>query len=315
MSTEGAGTELLAPELMARVRQIQLRMQRLVTDALAGSYRSTFRGSGIEFEEVRPYQPGDDVRTIDWNRTAQAGEAYVKTYVEERQLTLSFVVDSSASMDFGSRAQTKREVAAQLVALLGYVAVGQQDQVGLQLFADRPGLHLPARKGQPHVARVIREVIAARPTGRGTDLGAVLEDQARTLHQRALLFLVSDFGFVEASAQGGAADAEWVDTLGRLARRHDVVCARIVDPFEEELPDAGWIELEDPETGAVVDVDTSSPGVRAAWAAEAAARRAAIERAFLKARVGSFELSTDGDVGEPLVRFFRGRQRRRGGGA
>ena len=303
----GDAGNLMAPELMARVRQIQIRMQRLVTDALAGSYRSTFRGSGIEFEEVRPYQPGDDVRTIDWNRTAHAGEAFVKTYVEERQLTLSFVVDISASMDFGSVEQTKREVAAQLVALLGYVAVGQQDQVALQLFADRPGLHLPARKGLPHVARVIREVIAARPEVRGTDLVGVLEEQARTLRQRSLLFLVSDFGFVNNE------DQAWVDELGRLTQRHDVVCARIVDPFEENLPNAGWIELEDPETGRVQELDTSSARVRAAWAEQAAARRATIERGFLRARVGSFELRTDGDVGEPLVRFFNSRRRKRGG--
>jgi len=309
MSASDENDELLAPELMARVRQIQIRMQRLVTDALAGSYRSTFRGSGIEFEEVRPYQPGDDVRTIDWNRTAHAGEAFVKTYVEERQLTLSFVVDTSASMDFGSGAQTKREVAAQLVALLGYVAVSQQDHVALQLFADRPGLHLPARKGLPHVARVIREVIAARPSVGGTDITAVLEEQARALRQRSLLFLVSDFGFVD----DGADAAGWQDELARLARRPDVVCARVVDPFEEELPNAGWIELSDPETGRVHDVDTSSAAVREAWAARASARREAIERGLVRARAGSLELRTDGDVGEPLVRFFRGRQRRRGG--
>ena len=322
-----------AEELMARVRQIQLRMRRFVNDALSGAYRSTFRGSGIEFEEVRPYQPGDDVRSIDWNRTAHKGEAFVKTYVEERELTLQFVVDAGAGMDFGSRAYTKRELAAQVVALLSYVAVQAQDQVGLQLFAEAPGLHLPTRRGMAHAARAIREVLAARPVqapARGpaqSALAAVLEEELRMLRRRALVFVISDFA---ARHDGAAASAEaarsapaagararaagvfepaWREPLARLAQRHDVIAVRIVDPLEERLPEGGWIELEDPASGRRLDVDASSRAVRAAWSAAAEARRGALAQAFARARVDALELSTAGDIGEPIARYFERRRR------
>ena len=289
---------MLAPELMARVRQIQIRTHDLVSELLQGSYRSTFRGTGIEFEEVRPYQPGDEVRSIDWNVTARTGEPYIKTYIEERQLVLQLLVDTSLSMDFGSGEKTKREAAAEVAALLSFVAVQEQDMVGLTLFDDAPGLHLKPEKGTRHVLRVVREVMAAEARGRGSSLSAVLEHQQRHLRRRALIFVVSDFHDV---------DTEWTAVLGHLARRHDVVCVRVFDPFEEELPDAGWITLREAETGRAIDVDTRSPRVRAAWAEDAVRRRNAVKEATLRARAGLIEVDASQNSADPVVAYFKRR--------
>jgi uncharacterized protein (DUF58 family) len=279
----------------------------LVNDVLSGAYRSTFRGSGVEFEEVRLYQPGDDVRSIDWNRTAKSGEPFVKNYVEERELTLMFLVDTSLSMDFGSRAWTKREIAAAFCALLSFVAQRHQDRVGLCMFGAEPGLHLPPRKGAGAVARVVREVIAAPRTHGGTNYEAVLELQAKTLRRRSLLFLVSDFlGF----------DQDAADVIARLSRKHDVTAVRVVDPFERKLPRAGRVLLRDVEDGAMRDVDTRSSAVRDAWEREAAARDAALKEKLLRAQVGSLELGTGQDLNanlaDPLVRYFNRRRQRQG---
>ena len=298
---------LLTPELMARVRQIQIRTHGMVSAALQGAYRSNFRGSGIEFEEVRPYLPGDEVRSIDWNVTARTGEPHIKTYIEDRQLTLQFLVDTSRSMDFGSGEKTKRDCAAEVCALLSFVAVGQQDQVGLTLFADEPGLYLAPDKGHHHVLRVVREVVAARAEGTGSSLTAVLEHQMRHLKRRSLVFVVSDFLDVDAES--------WKKALARLARRHDVICLRIVDPFEEELPAAGVLLMEEIESGALVEVDTRSARVRADWARRAAARRDALSAILKRCAVDLVDLSTVHDVADPLIRCFRMRaERGRGGG-
>jgi len=294
-------TGVLAPELMARVRQIQVRTHRMVSNMLSGAYRSTFRGTGIEFDEVREYQPGDDVRAIDWNVTARTGEPYVKTFIEERQLTLQFVVDTSDSMDYGTGPRTKREAAAELCALLAYVAVFQQDQVGLTLFSDEPGLHLPPHKGNQHVLRVVREVIAARTGGSGSSLEEVLDQQLRMLRRRSMVFVVSDF----------LGTGDWADAMSRLSRRHDVIAVRVADPFEEELPAAGILMLRDVETGAMLEVDSRSRTVRDHWRRDAEARRAALVEALNRARVDLIELFTDGDVAEPVVRFFKRHRRGR----
>lgn len=300
--------ELLAPELMARVSQIQLRTHRLVNDVLSGAYRSTFRGSGVEFEEVRTYQPGDDVRTIDWNRTAKAGEPFVKTYVEERELSIVFLVDTSRSMDFGSKQWTKREAAAAFCALLSFVAQRSQDRVGLCLFGATPGLHLPARKGAGAVARVVREVIAAAPTDGPAGLQAVLDLQERTLRRRSLLFLVSDFDRFDERA---------ADTLARLARRHDVVATRVTDPFERELPAAGRLWMSELEGGRRVEIDTRSSAVRSAWREDFERRTAALEQLLARSGVDLLELGAGENLSrslaEPLVRYFAQRRRRRGG--
>ncbi|MCC7012206.1 MAG: DUF58 domain-containing protein [Planctomycetes bacterium] len=303
-------TELLVPELMARVSQIQLRTHRMVNAVLSGAYRSTFRGSGIEFDEVRPYQPGDDVRGIDWQRTAKSGEPYVKVYVEERELTLVFVVDTSLSMNFGSRLWTKREVAAAFCSLLSFVAQRSQDRVGLCMFGTTPGKHLPPRKGASAVARVVREVIAAPPTAGGTDFKAMLELQERAVRRRSLLFVVSDFeGFDDAAAE----------VLGRLARRHDVVAARVVDPFERELPAAGRIWMREIESGRLVEVDSRSSAVRSAWQSDFDARSAALAERTTKAGVDLIELGTGQNlsaaIADPLAKYFSLRRRRRAGPA
>jgi uncharacterized protein (DUF58 family) len=311
MKTEETRTpEMLTPELMARVSQIQVRTHRLVNDVLSGAYRSSFRGSGVEFDEVRLYQPGDDVRSIDWLRTAKTGDAFVKTYVEERELTLMFLVDTSLSMDFGSRDWTKREVAAAFCALLAFVAQRHQDRVGLCLFGATTGVHLPPRKGAGAVARVVREVIAAPPTHGGTNLGEALELQARTLRRRSLLFVISDFLGLDQDA---------ADLMSRLGLRHDVVAVRVVDPLERELPKAGSLWLSDLETGARKDFDTRSARVRDAWRAAWQERDTAMREKLVRAHVDLIELGTGRDLNtnlaDPLVRFFHKRRRRKGASA
>ena len=289
---------------MARVRQIQIRTHGLVSSALQGAYRSSFRGTGIEFEEVRPYMPGDEVRSIDWNVTARTGEPHIKTYVEERQLVIQLLVDTSLSMDFGSGDKTKREAAAEVCALLSFVAAGQHDQVGLCLFADEPGVHLRPDKGHRHVLRVVREVMAARAEGRGSSLSAVLEHQMRHLKRGALILVISDFLGVESD--------DWQRVLARVARRHDVICARIFDPFEETLPEAGILPFEEIETGRVVEVDTRSKAVRQEWAADARRRRDAFMGIVSRSRADFVEVSTAQSVADPIVRLFKRRVRRVG---
>lgn len=294
----------VVPELMARVRSIHLRTHRLVNTALAGSYRSTFRGQGIEFEEVRPYVPGDEVRAIDWNVTARAGEPYVKSYREERELTLHLLVDTGLAMDFGTHRWTKREAAAQFAGLLAMVALRYQDRVGLTLFGDQPGLHLPSGKGSNHVMRLIREVVAAPTTPGRSDLTAVLEAQERALKKRSLIFIVSDF-------LGGLRDAHWGTCLARLARRHDVIAVRVVDPLEEELPDVGLVSMRSMENGQLVEVDASARLVREAWNQAAVRRTAKIHEVLTRAGVDRFDLRIGEDLADPLVAFFRRRETRR----
>jgi uncharacterized protein (DUF58 family) len=315
----GAAAPGLAPGLRARARQIQLRTRRQVSNLLAGAYKSTFRGTGIEFDEVRPYQIGDDVRSIDWNVTARTGDPHVKTFVEERQLALVLMVDGSPSMDFGT-ARSKRDAAAELAALLATVAQAQHDLVGLTLFGGARELHLPPRKGEAAILRVVREVLA--PAG-GSDspvprprsasesaLAVALGHQERLSRRRALLFVLGDWLPEGAAPSAGApapARQDWEAPLARLARRHDVVAVRVFDAFEEALPAAGLVVLEDAERGGAAVVDCSSRAVREAWAARAAARRAELARALSRAGVELLELSTSSDPADALARFFRRR--------
>lgn len=303
-------TALLPPELMARVRQIRIRTHKLVSTALSGGYRSTFRGTGLEFAEVRPYLPGDDVRAIDWNVTARTGEPFIKTFAEERELTLDLVVDTSLSMDFGSRRWTKREAAAQLAALVAFVALRHQDRVGLTLFGEEPGLHLAPRKGSRHTLRIVREVLAAAPTPGASDLGAVLEHHLRAVRRRGMLFVISDFLGLAPAPQGGES---WGELLGRLALRHDLICVRIFDPLEEELPRAGIAVVREIESGRWIELDTRSRAVRESWAAAARERRAELLRTVERARAELIEVSTAGDIADPLAAFFRRRMQRYGG--
>jgi len=307
------GSGLLVPELMARVQQIHLRTHKLVNTALAGAYRSTFHGTGLEFQEVRPYQPGDDVRAIDWNVTARTGEAFIKKYAEERELTVHLLVDTSSTMDFGSARWSKREAAAQFAALVSLIAMRNQDRVGLGLFGEEPGLHLDARKGNRHVLRVVREVIAAAPTRGGGDLAAILEHSARGLRRRGMVFLISDFlGVRDQASDEDGESGFWGDHLQSLAVRHDLIAVRVVDPLEEVLPKAGLVSALDSRTGREVELDTRSRKVREAWATAAEERRRRAESVLARARVETIELRTDGDLADPLARFFRRRTQQHG---
>jgi uncharacterized protein (DUF58 family) len=305
------GSGMLIPELMARVQQIHLRTHKLVNTALAGSYRSTFHGTGLEFQEVRHYQPGDDVRAIDWNVTARTGEPFIKKYAEERELTVHLLIDTAGSMDFGSARFTKREAAAQFSALVSFVAMRNQDRVGLGLFGEKPGLHLDARKGNRHVLRVIREVTAARPTRKGSDHAAILEHSARGLRRKGVVFLISDFlGVREEPSELDGPAGFWGDHLRSLAMRHDLIAVRVVDPLEEKLPKAGLIAGMETSSGRRREIDSSSRRVRDAWSEAAAERDRVLSSVLAKARVARIDLRTDENLADPLVRLFRQRERR-----
>ncbi len=242
------------------------------------------------------------MRRIDWNVTARTGEAFVKNYAEERELTIRLVIDQSRSMDFGSAEWTKREVAAQLAALISFVALRHQDRVGLSLFGERPGLHLPPRKGSQHVLRIVREVLAARASSPGSDFAAALEQEERLLRRRSVVFLVSDF--LEGPAP---APREWEGTLRRLSLRHDLIAVRVFDPFENELAAAGILGLREVEGGGTRELDTRSRAVREAWSARARARREETHSHLARARADVLELDTTRDVGDTLRAFFRRR--------
>lgn len=297
---------VLTSELMARVRAIEIRTHKLVNTALAGGYRSSFRGQGIEFQEVRAYQPGDDVRRIDWNVTARTGEAFVKNYAEERELTVHLLVDSSRSMDLGSRVWTKREVAAQFAALIAFVGLRHGDRVGMTLYGEHPGLHLPARKGSQHVLRLVREVLAAKPDALGSDLCGALEREERLLRRRSVVLVVSDF--LDAP---GARD--WAVVMTRLSLRHDVIAVRVRDPLESELPGVGILPLRELESDGRVELDTRRAAVRAAWKAAFDAREGSLRTRLARAQADLLDLETTQDVGESVRAFFRRRSLSRGG--
>ena len=308
MEHQELNAAILSPELLARVHQIHIRTHRLVSTALAGGYRSTFRGSGLEFEEVRPYLPGDDVRSIDWNVTARAGQAYVKSFREERELTMNLIVDTGATMDFGSQGWSKREAAAQMACLISFVAMRHSDRVGLTLFGDDPGAHLRPEKGRGPALRLVREILSAPDSEGETDLFAVLQQANRVVRGRSVMLLVSDF----LCLLHGDSDA-CVKELARLARIHDVIAVRVVDPLEEELPATGLVRLAPIVGGRLRELDASAESVRACWREEAIERREMIEELLARARVDLFSIPTVGDLGEPVQEFFRRRQSRWGG--
>src|SRR6516225_10222988 len=238
---------MLPREVIRQIRRLQLKARRAVEDLLGGEYHSVFKGAGIAFEEVRAYQPGDDIRTIDWNVTARMGQPFIKRFIEERELTVVLVVDCSGSHQFGTRAQQKREVAAELAAVLAFSAISNNDRVGLVQFTDRVERFVPPRKATRHVLRLIRDVLFYQPQHRGTSLRAGLDYLNRVLHRRSIVFLLSDF-----------LDRDFDGPLKRTGRRHDLVAVRITDPGEEELPAVGLLEVEDAESGRRMLVDTGS---------------------------------------------------------
>lgn len=323
---------MLPAEIVSQVRRIQLRTGRQVADVLAGAYVSVFKGRGVEFDEVRPYVPGDDVRTIDWNVTARVGAPYVKRYVEERQLTVLLIVDMSASLDFGSAERSKREAAVELSALLAFSAIYNDDKVGLLLFHGEVDQFIPPRKGQKHALRVVREVLArGRETSairprqrafvglpralaarfaqlrertrgeprRSTSIAHALEFCRRVLPRRAVLFLISDF-----------LDEDYLDALRGANRKHDVVAVRITDRRESTFRSVGLVMLEDAETGERRLVDTGSDAFRAALERDAEERAEALRRRLRGSGIDMVGIDATGSVVEPLLAFFRMREKR-----
>jgi uncharacterized protein (DUF58 family) len=290
---------MLPREVVRQVRRLQIRARRAVEDLLGGEYHSVFKGTGIAFEEVREYQPGDDIRTIDWNVTARMGHPFIKRFVEERELTVVLLVDCSASNQFGTRQQPKREVAAELAAILAFSAITNNDRVGLVAFTDRVEKFVPPRKGTRHVLRLIRDVLFFQPTHKGTCLREALDYLNRVLHRRAIVFFLSDF-----------LDRDYEKAFQRTGKRHDLIAVPITDPREEELPAVGLLELEDAETGRQVLVDTSRPEVRAAYADQARRRREHMRQLARSARVDLIEVATDGGHLDALIHFFKLRERR-----
>jgi uncharacterized protein (DUF58 family) len=290
---------MLPREVIRQIRRLQLKARRAVEDLLGGEYHSVFKGTGIAFEEVREYLPGDDIRTIDWNVTARMGHPFIKRFIEERELTVVLVVDCSGSHQFGTRAQQKREVAAELAAVLAFSAISNNDRVGLVQFTDRIERFLPPRKGTRHVLRLIRDVLFYQPEHRGTSLREGLDFLNRVLHRRTIVFLLSDF-----------LDRHFESAFKRTGRRHDLIAIRITDPSEEDLPAVGLLDLEDAETGQRLLVDTGSATVREAFRTAAQRRRTALHQLARQSRVDLIEVSTDGGHLDALIRFFRLRERR-----
>jgi len=290
---------LSSQEILKKVRRIEIRTNRLVNESLAGEYHSVFKGRGMEFDEVREYTPGDDVRTIDWNVTSRMGHPYVKKYVEERELTVMLLVDASASGDFGTVGSTKRAMAAEVCALLAFSAIRNNDRVGLLVFTDREERYVPPRKGRNHVLRVIREVLTYEPSGRRTNLALALESLARGIRRRSVAFVVSDF-----------LDSGFERALRLANRKHDLIALALSDPREMELPPVGILELEDAETGARILVDTWDRKALRLFAQQARERAEVRRRLFRQNEVDFVELSTARPYDAPLVRFFHERARR-----
>ena len=292
-----------ARDILKKIRRLELKTRGMVAETFSGQYRSVFKGRGMNFEEVRQYQPGDEVRSIDWNVTAKFseihGDAYVKKFTEERELTVMLVVDVSASGDFGSVHLSKRELAAEVACLFAFSAIRNNDKVGLILFSDHVELFIPPKKGRLHTLRLIREILYFEPKGRGTEPAAALNYMNQVLHRRSVVFLISDFQAPDFSRE-----------LSVSSRRHDLIAIPIIDPREEELPDVGLLTLEDAETGEQIEIDTSSRATRLGFLKAADAQATERLRDFRRKRVDTISLKTDQDYIPALRAFFRTREKR-----
>lgn len=289
---------MIASDLIRKVRKIQIRTSHVVDDLLAGGWHSAFKGRGIEFEEVRPYQSGDDVRSIDWNVTARAGQPFIKLFQEERELTVILLVDASASLFFGSTSQTKHELVTELAATLAFSAIKNQDKVGLTLFSEQVEYSLPPRKGVNDVLRLIRTLLLHRPEKQGTNLRVVLEHLNRTVKRRSVVFLLSDFQ-----------DTNFEKPLRIAARRHDLIPIVVSDDREKALPSVGLLPLRDAESGAIRWFDTSSRRHRFLFTRAVEKREQTRENLFKKLGLRSIQLSTGQDYVEALQQFFRSREK------
>lgn len=292
---------MTAAELARQVRLLEISTRHIVTEVFAGDYSSAFKGRGIEFSDVREYQPGDDVRSIDWNVTARAGRPFIKRFTEERELTVVLAVDLSGSGGFGTTRRTKRELACEVAALLAFAAVRKGDRVGLVIFTDEVEMYVPPKKGTRHTLRLVRELLAFEPGRVGTSMRAVSDHLGRVLHRRSLVFLISDY-----------LCGDFVEAVRRLAPRHDLVAIEVSDPRDFELAPAGLMDVRDPETGRTMVIDTSSRRVRGAYrqvALDGAARR---EAALRRQGVDRLALSTESEHVHGLIEFFRKREQRKG---
>ena len=286
-------------EILKRVRQIEIRSRRTVNDVLAGEYHSVFKGRGMEFDEVREYEPGDEIRDIDWNVTARTGRPFVKRFVEEREQTVFFVVDVSASGEFGTDRRMKGEIAAEICAILAFSAIQNNDRVGLLSFSDRVEEMIPPKKGRKHVLRVVRELLFAQPNGRGTNVPLALDTVNQLLKRRSIVFVVSDF-----------LSGDLRRPLMITNRRHDLIAIRISDPREEVLPPVGIVELKDAETGESMLVDTSNRLVRDLFAQSNQRRQLGLEKEFHSLGVDHIDIRTSEPYLNPIVKFFRMRAKR-----
>jgi len=315
-------------ELIESVRRIEVRTNRLVNDTMVGAYLSHFKGRGMDFEELREYMPGDEVRDIDWNVTYRMGRPFVKRYREERELAMVLAVDVSASSAFGSLRRTKREFAAEIAGTLAMSASRSSDKVALLLFSDQVELYLPPRKGRRHILRLIREMLHFEPKHRGTNIPAALAFVNHVLNRRSILFLITDFlhSFGQAAVHGpqstghglqstvhSPADRDVIQEIGLTNAHHDVVCVHLHDPRESELPAAGLLTIEDAETGELLEVDSSRAAVRDKFARTNAERLAELDRALRRAGVDTLSFSTAGSFAQVLQAFFETRRGRRRG--
>lgn len=290
---------MISADILRKIRRIEIRTSRIVSDVFSGRYHSVFKGRGMEFHEVREYVPGDDVRSIDWNVTARLGHPFVKKFIEERELTVMLMVDISGSQHFGSGAQFKKDLAAEIAGVLAFAAIQNNDRIGLILFSDEVEHYLPPRKGTRHVLRIIRDSLYFAPRRRGTRIAAALHYLNRVVPRRCVAFLVSDFQ-----------DDEFVRPLRATARRHDLIGIRIEDPREYDWPSAGVMEWTDPETGRRHVIDTSDRQLRAQIRARRDRERAELTRALRAARVDLIDLQTDRPYVQELIRFFQMREKR-----
>ena len=290
---------MIPREILKQVRRVEIATRGLGNEVFSGEYHSVFKGRGMNFAEVRAYQYGDDIRSIDWNVTARTGTPFVKVFDEERELTVMLVVDVSASGDFGSRSRMKGEVAVEICAVLAFSAITNNDKVGLIIFSDRIEKFVPPRKGRRHGLRVLRELLYFQPEGRGTDVAGALGYLARVVRRRAVVFVVSDFF-----------DTGYQKALAVAGRRHDTIVIRMGDPRERELPAVGYIELEDAETGEQLTVNVSDPAFREAFDHDVTETRTTLEREFRKTGIDVIEISTDRPYADRLMRFFRQRAKR-----
>ena len=298
----------ISKEILDKVRQVEIKTNRLVDESLAGHYHSVFKGRGMDFDEVREYVPGDEVRTIDWNVTARTGRTYVKKFTEERELTIMLLIDVSASGEFGSFSQSKREMMAELGSVLAFSAVRNNDKVGLILFTDETELYIPPAKGRSHILRLIREILFFQPVGRGTNLEGAMDFANRVIRRKAVAFLISDF------CLPGDFDTSLETLRPKLqitGRHHDLVAVSVHDPREQELPDIGFITIEDSETGEQVELDTGKAEIRARFSELSGARQNNLRHTIRSCGVDMLELATDKPYLPDLLKFFSLRERRR----